>query len=70
MISSIADPSKYPADSDIAINLFHKMLKTYEIKPKAEKHSTHTTEEEKLVKMFLTLLDFTDRFTVSILRMF
>ena len=32
--------------------------------------NTHTTEEEKLVKMFLTLLDFTNRFTVSILRMF
>ncbi len=29
--------------------------------------NTHTTEEEKLVKMFLTLLDFTNRFTVSIL---
>ena len=31
---------------------------------------THTPEEEKLVKMFLTLLEFTNRFTVSILRMF
>ncbi len=31
---------------------------------------THTTKEEKLVKMFLTLLDFSNRFTVSILRMF
>ena len=34
-------------------------------KPSGQKSKyTHTIEEETLVKMFLTLLDFTNRFTV------